>query len=74
MLSPVRFAVIISATLAVCGPVRAQAPAIAPAGSGVTINKMVIYNGPIRTVKYTVTGGSPRLQALVRRVEWLKTN
>jgi hypothetical protein len=31
---------------------------------------MVIYNGPVRTVKYIVTGGSPRLQALIRRVEW----
>jgi hypothetical protein len=31
---------------------------------------MVIHNGPVDTVKYTVTGGSPRLQALVRRVEW----
>jgi hypothetical protein len=72
MLSPFRFAVIMSVTLAACGPVRAEAQAqpIAPAGAGVTINRMVIDNGPIRTIKYSVNGGSPRLQALVRRVEW----
>src|SRR5437016_4757344 len=70
MLSPFRFAVIMSVTFAACGPVRAEAQPIAPAGTGVTINKMVIENGPIHTVKYIVNGGSPRLQALVRRVEW----
>jgi hypothetical protein len=68
MLSPFRFAVTIIVIFAVCGAARAQA--IAPPGSGVTINKVVIDNGPARTVKYYVTGGSPRLQALVRRVEW----
>ena len=68
MPSPLRFAVIITVTFAVCGPAGAQA--IAPAGSGVTINKVVVDNGPAHTVKYYVTGGSPRLQALVRRVEW----
>jgi hypothetical protein len=31
---------------------------------------MVIDNGRTSTVKYIVTGGSPRLQALVRRIEW----
>jgi hypothetical protein len=31
---------------------------------------MVVGNGPVQTVKYFVKGGSPRLQALVRRVEW----
>jgi hypothetical protein len=66
MLSPFRFAGII--VFAVCGPARAQA--IAPAGSGVTIHKLVVDNGLAHTVKYFVTGGSPRLQALVRRVEW----
>src|SRR4051794_41361999 len=68
MMSPLRFAGIIIVIFAVCGPASAQA--IAPAGSGVTIDKVVIDNGPARTVKYYVTGGSPRLQALVRRVEW----
>ncbi len=68
MLSPFRFAVIITVIFAVCGPASAQA--IAPAGSGVTIDKVDVYNGPAHTVKYVVTGGSPRLQALVRRVEW----
>jgi hypothetical protein len=68
MLSPFRFAGTIIVIFAVCGLARAQA--IAPAGSGVTIDKMVIENGSAHTVRYTVKGGSPRLQALVRRVEW----
>jgi hypothetical protein len=55
---------------AACGTLRAQAPSVAPAGPAVAVNKMVIHNGPVETVKYIVTGGSPRLQALVRRVEW----
>src|SRR6266849_4405370 len=68
MLSPLRFAGIITVIFAVCGPARAQQ--IAPAGSGVTIDKVVIDNGVAHTVKYVVTGGSPQLQAVVRRVEW----
>src|SRR5207245_1517077 len=68
MLSPFRFAGIITVIFAVCGPARGQA--IAPAGSGVTIDKVDVYNGLAHTVKYYVKGGSPRLQALVRRVEW----
>ena len=68
MLSPFRFAGIITVIFAVCGPARAQE--LAPAGSGVTIDKVVIENGLAHTVKYFVTGGSARLQALVRRVEW----
>jgi hypothetical protein len=68
MLSPVRFAGIITVICAVCGPARAQQ--IAPAGSGVTIDRVVVDNGSAHTVKYFVKGGSPRLQALVRRVEW----
>jgi hypothetical protein len=68
MRSACRFAGILTVLIAVCGPVGAQE--IAPAGSGVSIQKMVIANGPTQTVKYFVTGGSPRLQALVRRIEW----
>jgi hypothetical protein len=68
MLSSFRFAGTIIVIFAVCGLARAQA--IAPAGSGVTIDKMDIENGTTHTVKYIVKGGSPRLQALVRRVEW----
>ena len=68
MLSPFRFAVVITVIFAVCGSARAQQ--IAPAGSGVTIDKVVIDNGAAHTVKYAVTGGSPQLQAVVRRVEW----
>ena len=64
MLSRLRLAVIITVIFAVCGPARAQQ--IAPAGSGVTIDKVVIDNGVAHTVKYVVTGGSPQLQAVVR--------
>ena len=63
-----RFAGIITVILAICGSAMAQQ--IAPAGSGVTIDKVVIDNGVAHTVKYVVTGGSPQLQAVVRRVEW----
>jgi hypothetical protein len=68
MLSSFRSTVIITVILVVCSPTWAQQPA--PAGSGVTINKTVIDNGLAHTVKYFVTGGSPQLQAMVRRVEW----
>jgi hypothetical protein len=66
--SQFRFAVIITVIFAVCGLVRAQQ--IAPAGSGVSIDKVDVNNGSAHTVKYYVKGGSPQLQALVRRVEW----
>jgi RNA binding activity-knot of a chromodomain len=68
VLSQFRFAVILFVIVAVCGPARADE--IAPAGSGVSIQKMVVQNGLAQTVKYFVTGGSPRLQALVRQIEW----
>ena len=57
MLSPFRFAGILTVIFAVCGPMRAEQ--IAPAGSRVTIDKLVIDNGPSHTVKYFVKGGSP---------------
>jgi hypothetical protein len=50
----------------------AQAQEMAPAGSGVSVHKLAIDNGSTHTVKYFVKGGSPRLQALVRRVEWVE--
>src|SRR6266481_3115698 len=68
MLSRLRFAMIVTMLFAVCGSATAQQ--IAPAGSGVTINKIAVDNGLAHTVKYFVTGGSPQLQAVVRRVEW----
>jgi RNA binding activity-knot of a chromodomain len=68
MLSRLRFAMIVTVLFAVCGSATAQQ--IAPAGSGVTINKVAIDNGLAHTVRYVVTGGSPQLQAMVRRVEW----
>src|SRR5205085_3827412 len=58
----------ITVTFAVCGLARAQE--LAPPGSEVGIHKLVIETGFSHTVKYYVEGGSPRLQALVRRVEW----
>jgi len=70
MSSPYRLAGIPIVLFAVCGLARAQE--IAPAGSGVSINKVVVDSGLTHTVKYYVTGGSPRLQALVRRVEWVE--
>jgi hypothetical protein len=68
MLSPFRFAGIITVIVAVCGPAWAQE--IAPEGSGVSIHKQVTESGSTHYVKYFVKGGSPKLQALVRRVEW----
>jgi hypothetical protein len=68
MSSLLRFAGIITVIFAVCGSARAQQGA--PAGSGVIINKIAVDNGLAHTVKYFVTGGSPQLQAVVRRVEW----
>jgi len=68
MSHPFRFVAIISAVLAICGP--AMAEQAASADSGVKIEKQVINNGLAQSIKYFVTGGSPQLQALVRRVEW----
>jgi RNA binding activity-knot of a chromodomain len=68
MPSEFRLAGILTVTLAVCGPARAQE--LAPPGSGVSIRKLAVDSGLAHTVKYFVKGGSPRLQALVRRVEW----
>jgi hypothetical protein len=68
MPSPFRFTGILTVIFAACGAARAQE--LAPPGSGVSIQKLVVDNGPTHTVKYFVKGGSPRLQALVRRVEW----
>src|SRR5260221_12787688 len=68
MRSSFRFAGVIAVIFAVCGAAGAQE--LAPPGSGVSISKIVIYSGSIHAVKYLVKGGSPRLQALVRRVEW----
>src|SRR5260370_25640563 len=70
MLSPFRFAGIITVIFAVCGAATAQA--IAPAGSGVTIDKLDIENGLAHTVKYFVKGGSPRLQGPGRPREWTR--
>src|SRR5437870_12795252 len=67
MPSPFRCAAIIIATVAVCGSARSQE--LAPPGSAVSINKITIHGPFSQTVKYYVTGGSSRLQALVRRSE-----
>ncbi len=68
MSSPFRFAGIATAILTVCGSAGAQE--LAPPGTGVSIFKVTIESGVSHTVKYMVKGGSPKLQALVRRVEW----
>jgi hypothetical protein len=68
MLPQFRFVAITTAIFAVSGSATAQE--IAPANSGVSIYKLAVDNGLAHTVKYYVTGGSARLQALVRRVEW----
>jgi hypothetical protein len=68
MLPSFRFAAMITALVAVAGSATAQE--LAPANSGVSVYKMGIDNGAVHTVKYYVTNGSARLQALVRRVEW----
>jgi hypothetical protein len=70
MRTPFRLAVILTVLFTVCGLARAQE--LAPKGSGVSVRKVEVDNGPTHTVKYFVTGGSPRLQALVRRVEWVE--
>src|SRR6266700_767638 len=68
MLAQFRCAGMLTVIAAVCGP--AQAQELAPPGSGVSIHKVTVTTTHSSTVKYYVTGGSPRLQALVRRVEW----
>ena len=68
MLSPCRLGGILAVIFAVCGSARAQE--LAPPGSDVSVRKLVIDSGSSHTVKYYVQGGSPRLQALVRRLEW----
>jgi hypothetical protein len=70
MLSPYRFAGIITVTFAACGPARAQE--LAPPRSGVSVHKLTITNGSSRIVHYYVKGGSRRLQALVRRLQWVE--
>lgn len=68
MLSPFRLAATMIAIFTVCGPAKSQE--LAPPGTGVSIYKLSIDSGFSHTVKYTVKGGSPKLQALVRRLEW----
>jgi hypothetical protein len=68
MLSSFRLAGIVTVLFAVCGPAGAQE--LAPPGSEVSVRKIAIDSGLSHTVKYYVKGGSPQLQALVRRVEW----
>lgn len=70
MLSPFRNAVTAITVFAIGGPLGAQQ--LTPAGSGVSIDRVVVENGLAPTVRYFVTGGSPRLQALVRRLEWVE--
>jgi hypothetical protein len=68
MPSPCRVAGLLTVVFAVTGPAWAQE--LAPPGSGVSVQKLVIESASSHTVKYYVKGGSAQLQALVRRVEW----
>ncbi len=68
MLSQLRFTAILILIFAVCGPAGAQE--LAPPGSGISIQKLTIDDGPVQTVSYSVKGGSPPLHALVHRLEW----
>ena len=69
MPSPFRMAAVAALFLSVVvGPARSQE--LAPPGSGVSIYKQVIDSAFSHTVKYYVKGGSPRLQALVRKLQW----
>jgi hypothetical protein len=69
MLSPFRMAAVAALFLSV-DVESARSQELAPPGSAVSIQKLVIDTAFSHTVRYTVKGGSPRLQALVRRVEW----
>ena len=69
MPSPFRWAAVAVLFLSVVVE-SAWSQELAPPGSDVSIHKLVIETGFSHTVKYYVEGGSPRLQALVRRVEW----
>jgi hypothetical protein len=68
MPSQFRIAGIMAVIFAVSRPAWAQE--LAPPDSGVSIFRSDDCNGTVHTYHYYVTGGSPRLQALVRRVEW----
>src|SRR5262245_60296980 len=69
MPSPFRMAAVAALFLSVVVE-SARPQELAPPGSGISIHKVIIESAFSHTVKYYVKGGSPRLQALVRRVEW----
>jgi hypothetical protein len=53
----------------VVGPAWAQGDR-APPVPGLKIHKVIIENGLSHTIKYFVEGGSPRLQAMFRTLQW----
>ncbi len=62
-------AVLVAALLLVGTAAAQEAKPAAPAAVP-QVHKMIIYNGPVPTVSYSVQGGSPRLQALVQTLQF----
>jgi hypothetical protein len=58
------------AALLLVGSAGAQQPRPAAPVAVPQIHKMTIYNGSVPMVRYSVQGGSPRLQALVQTLEF----
>lgn len=51
-------------------PARVRGDDLAPPPKRPTVHKVVIENGLAHTVKYFVEGGSPRLHAMYRILQW----
>jgi hypothetical protein len=60
----------LAAALLLVGAAGAQEAKPAAPAAVPKIQKMLIYNGPIATINYSVQGGSPHLQALVQTLQF----
>src|SRR5207253_5338143 len=58
------------AVLLLVGSAGAQQAAPAAPAAVPQVQKMIIYNGSVPTVSYTVQGGSPRLEALAQKLQF----
>src|ERR1700681_3094843 len=58
------------AVLLLVGSAGAQQAAPAAPAAVPQVQKMIIYNGLVPTVSYTVQGGSPRLEALAQKLQF----
>jgi hypothetical protein len=58
------------AVLLLAGTTGAQQAAPAAPAAVPQVQKMIIYNGQVPTVSYTVQGGSPRLEALAQKLQF----